>query len=51
MVVVPLYVNTIKKKISDEIKNRNKQKVVDVGIKATKMLRKVGLDTRSLVFS
>ena len=51
MVVVPLYVNTIKKKIADEIKNRNKQKIVDVGVKATKALRKVGLDTRGLVFS
>ncbi len=51
MVVVPLYINTIKKKISDEIKNRKKQKVVDVGVKATKALRKVGLDARSIVFS
>lgn len=51
MIVVPLYVNTIKKKIADEIKNRKKQKIVDVGIKATKVLRKVGLDTRSIVFS
>ncbi len=51
MIVVPLYVNTIKKKISDEIKNRKKQKIVDVGVKATKALRKVGLDTRSIVFS
>lgn len=51
MVVVPLYVNTIKKKIADEIKNRKKQKMVDVGVKATKVLRKVGLDARSLVFN
>ena len=51
MVVVPLYVNTIKKKISDEIRNRNKQKIVDVGIKASKALRKVGIDTRSVIFS
>ncbi len=51
MVVVPLYVTTIKKKISDEIKNRNKEKVIGVGVKATKALRKVGLDARSLVFS
>lgn len=51
MVVVPLYVNTIKKKISDEIRNRKKQKMVDVGVKATKALRKVGVDARGIVFS
>ena len=51
MVVVPLYINTIKKKIADEIKNRKKQKIVDVGIKATKALRKVGVDARGIVFS
>ena len=51
MVVVPLYVTTMKKKIADEIKNRKKEKVVDVGVKATKVLRKVGLDARSMVFS
>lgn len=51
MVVVPLYVNTIKKKISDEIRSRKKEKIVDVGVKATKALRKVGLDARGLVFS
>lgn len=51
MVVVPLYVNTIKKKISDEIRTRKKEKIVDVGVKATKVLRKIGLDARGLVFS
>lgn len=51
MVVVPLYVTTIRKKIADEIRNRNKEKMVNVGVKATKALRKVGLDTRGIVFS
>lgn len=51
MVVVPLYITTIRKKISDEIRNRKKEKVVDVGVKATKVLRKIGLDTRGVVFS
>ena len=51
MVVVPLYVTTIRKKISDEIRNRKKEKTVGVGIKATAALRKIGLDARSLVFS
>jgi len=51
LVVVPLYISTIKKKISDEIKKRNKENVINVGVKATKALRKVGIDTRSIVFS
>ena len=51
MVVVPLFVSTIRKKISDEIKNRKKDNIVNFGVKATKALRKVGIDTRSLVFS
>ncbi len=51
MVVVPLYLTTMKKKISDEIKNRKKENIVNVGIKATKVLNKVGIDARSLVFS
>ena len=51
MVVVPLYVTTIKKKISDEIKKRKKEKMIGVGVKATKALRKIGVDTRSIVFS
>lgn len=51
MVVVPLYVSTLKKRISDEIRKRNKENIINVGVKATKALRKVGIDTRSLVFS
>lgn len=51
LVVVPLYVTTIRKKIMDEIKHRKKENVINVGVKATKALRKVGLDTRSLVFA
>ncbi len=51
MVVVPLYITTMRKKISDEIKNRKKDNIVNVGIKATKALRKVGIDARSVVFS
>lgn len=51
MIVVPLYITTIQKRILDEIKRRNKQKTVDIGIKATRALKKVGLDARSLVFS
>lgn len=51
LVVVPLYVTTIKKKICDEIKNRKKENVIDIGVKTTKALRKIGIDTRSLIFA
>ncbi len=51
LVVVPLYITTIKKKISDEIRHRKKEGIINVGIKATKALRKVGIDTRSVVFA
>lgn len=51
MVVVPLFVSTIRKKITDEIKNRKKSGIVDFGVKATKTLRKVGIDARSIIFS
>ena len=51
LVVVPLYVTTIKKKICDEIKHRNKENVINFGVKTTKALRKIGIDTRSIIFS
>ncbi len=50
MVVVPLYITTLRKRITDEIKKRKKENVINVGVKATKALRKVGIDTRSVVF-
>lgn len=51
MIVVPLYITTLRKRIADEIKKKNKDKVVDFGVKTTKALRKVGIDARSVMFS
>lgn len=51
IVLVPLFVTTIRKKIQEEIKHRNKDKVVNAGVFTTKALRKVGLDVRKIVFS
>jgi long-chain acyl-CoA synthetase len=51
MVVVPMYLTTLRKRITDEIKKRNKENVISVGVKATKALKKVGIDARSVVFS
>ncbi len=51
MVVVPLYLTTMRKKISDEIRKRNKENVLNIGVKATKVLKKVGIDARGIVFS
>lgn len=50
MVVVPLFVTTLRKKIQDEIKAKGKEKVVNIGVKATKALSKVGVDARKVVF-
>ncbi len=51
LVVVPLYVTTIRKKIMDEIRNRKKDNIINAGVKASNVLRKVGIDTRSLLFA
>ena len=51
MVVVPLYLTTLRKRIADEIKKRKKENIINVGVKATKALKKVGIDARSVVFS
>ena len=50
LVLVPLFVNTIYKKIIDEIRKKNKEKTFSTGIKITKAARKVGLDLRKPIF-
>lgn len=51
MVLVPLFVSTIYKKICDEIRKKGKEKLVSRGISVTKAVRRVGIDLRGLVFS
>ena len=51
MVLVPLFVVTIKKKIIEEIKKRKLEKVFNAGVKTSRVIRKVGIDTRKLLFS
>lgn len=51
MVLVPLFVTTIRKKIEDEIKKKNRTAALNVGVTATKALKKIGVDIRKLVFS
>lgn len=49
--LVPLFVNTVYKKISDNIKKQGKEKAVDILIKTDSVLRKVGIDMRKAFFS
>ncbi|HBL83604.1 MAG: hypothetical protein A2Y17_09310 [Clostridiales bacterium GWF2_38_85] len=51
LVLVPLFVNTIYKKITDEIRKKNKEKTFATGIKLTKAARKVGIDLRKIIFA
>ena len=50
MIVVPLFLSTIYKKICEEIKKKNKEKLVKGAIAVTKTLRKVGIDLRETAF-
>lgn len=50
LVLVPLFVTTIYKKISDEIRKKNKEKTFKTGIKLTKTARKIGVDLRKVIF-
>ncbi|MBR0231487.1 MAG: AMP-binding protein [Clostridia bacterium] len=51
MVLVPLFVVTIRKKIQEEIKKRKLEKLVNAGVKTSRLIGKIGLDTRKLLFS
>ncbi len=51
MILVPLFVTTIRKKIEDEIKKKNRTTALNIGVTATKALKRVGVDVRKLVFS
>lgn len=51
MILVPLFLTTIYKKICDEIHKKNRDRLVKNAITVTKALRKVGLDLRGAVFS
>ena len=50
LVLVPLFITTMNKKIWDEVKKKNKTKLIKGAIKVTGGLRKVGIDLRSVVF-
>ena len=51
MILVPLFVSTIYKKICDEVRKKGKEKLLARGIAATKLARKVGIDLRKPVFA
>lgn len=51
MILVPLFLSTIYKKITEEIHKKNRDKLVKNAITVTKALRKVKIDLRGPVFS
>jgi len=51
MVLVPLFVVTIRKKIQEEIKKRKLDKIVKAGVKTSRLIGKIGIDTRKMLFS
>lgn len=51
MILVPLFVQTIYKKICDEIRKKGKEKTVSMGVKITKTMRKARIDLRRKVFA
>lgn len=50
MIMVPLFLSTIYKKICEEIKKKNKEKLVKGAITVTKTLCHVGIDLRAAAF-
>ncbi len=51
LVLVPLFLTTVYKKICEEIKKKNKQRLVKGAITVTKALRHVKIDLRGVAFS
>ncbi len=51
MVLVPLFLSTIYKKICEEIHKKNRDRLVKGAVVVTKALRHVGIDLRGAVFS
>jgi long-chain acyl-CoA synthetase len=51
LILVPLFVNTMYKKIWEEAKKKKKDKILKAALAASSKLRKVGLDMRRVLFS
>lgn len=50
IVVVPLFANTFKKKITDEVRKKGKEKALKFGVVASGAMRRVGFDMRRKLF-
>lgn len=50
MILVPLFVETIYKKLTEEIRKQNKEKTFQRGVRLTKLLGKARIDLRKKVF-
>lgn len=51
LVLVPLFVNTMYKKIWEEAKKKKKDKLLAAALKTSKGLRKIGIDMRGILFA
>lgn len=51
MILVPLFLDTMYRKIQSEIKQEGRQKIFTFGINASKAMRHVGVDAREILFS
>ena len=50
MVLVPLYLETFYRRITDNIKKQGKEKLVATMMKVSNLLRKIGIDLRRVLF-
>ena len=51
LILVPLFVNTMYKKIWEEAKKKKKDKILDAALKTSAALRRVGIDMRRVLFA
>lgn len=51
LILVPLFVNTMHKKIWEEAKKKKKDKILAAALKASSGLRRVGIDMRRVLFA
>ncbi len=51
LILVPLFINTMYKKIWEEAKKKKKDKILRAALATSKKLRRVGIDMRSILFS
>lgn len=51
MIVVPLFLDTMYRRVQSEIRNTKREKAFKFGVAASKAMRHIGIDTRSVLFA